>query len=1101
MARILIVDDENSIRRTLGEFLRLDGHEVVEAEDAFTALHCLQAAEFDVVVTDIILPQVTGVELLQRIRLAAPHVQVVMMTGEPTVDTARESLRAGAADYLFKPITKEAILRTVATTARLKALEDAKRRLEAENRAHQENLEWLVDERTRQLRASEEQAREVSRFNQSVLDALTAHIAVLATDGTILAVNRAWGDGPAADSHLAPQVKTGANYLAACEAVTGEDEESARKVVRGLRALARGNLPEFSLEYACHSPDAPRWFLLRATRFNEGEMPRMVIAHTNITARKQVEAALRESETHLAEAQRMAHLGSWVADLHNLDDQIKNPLWWSDEVFRIFGYEPGAIAVTHEQFNQAVHPDDRAGLWAVSEQALRERRSYQMEHRIVWPDGTERVVQEHAEIVCDEATGRPAKFIGTVQDITERKKGDAIREALLSLGARLSTATTATEVARSIFATADKLWKWDAGALDIVLPGEDVAQNVLCLDVLEGGRGEVPPTTAQGEPTPRMRRVMAQGAELTLRTPEELAAADSLAFGDTRRLSASLLCVPIRRRGDSVGVLSIQSYTPRAFTPDDLLTLQGLADYCGGALERIQVEEKLHEQAALLDAANDAIYVRALDGTVRFWNQGAERLLGWTSAEALGRKIGETVPHEANAFEAAHAAVLKQDSWAGDLRMTTKKGKQVMVFCHWTLLRDEQGLPREVLATGTDITDKKQLEAQFLRAQRLEGIGSLASGIAHDLNNILAPVLMIAPLLRDSNPDPENRMMLDTIENSARRGADIIKQLLSFARGTPGARLPLPIRHLLRDMDQILRETFPRDIRSCIEMPKALWPVLGDATQLHQSLMNLCVNARDAMPDGGTLKIGAKNVTVDAAAAARETGVQPGPFVCLSVTDTGSGISLEDQEHIFDPFFTTKEIGKGTGLGLATVLGIVRGHQGFVQVESQMGHGTTFHLYFPASPGDLKPEISNLKLPKPPRGQGEMILVVDDEASVRDSVRRTLETHGYRVITASHGVDGLAAFSDHRASVRAVLTDMMMPVMNGPAMITALRALEPNLPVLGMTGLPDRTGVKGFEHVKLSVLLAKPFTGGDLLRALHAALVEPAEAASPQGTE
>jgi signal transduction histidine kinase len=296
MARILIVDDEKSIRRTLGEFLRAEGHEAIEAEGAEAALERLREASFDVVVTDIILPRVTGVELLRRIHDTAPEVLVVMMTGEPTVETAGESLRAGAMDYLLKPITKAAILRTVANAVRLQTLAEAKRRLEAENRAHQENLERLVDERTRQLHASEERAQELSRFNQAVLDALTAHICVLAEDGTILAVNRAWQDFAATNPPLNLNAGVGTNYLAACEAATGEDAATVREVLRGLCAVRRGDLPEFTLEYPCHSPHEQRWFALRSTRFAGASGGCTVLAYSNITERKLLEAQLRQAQ-------------------------------------------------------------------------------------------------------------------------------------------------------------------------------------------------------------------------------------------------------------------------------------------------------------------------------------------------------------------------------------------------------------------------------------------------------------------------------------------------------------------------------------------------------------------------------------------------------------------------------------------------------------------------------------------------------------------------------------------------------------------------------------------------------------------------------------
>ena len=389
--------------------------------------------------------------------------------------------------------------------------------------------------------------------------------------------------------------------------------------------------------------------------------------------------------------------------------------------------------------------------------------------------------------------------------------------------------------------------------------------------------------------------------------------------------------------------------------------------------------------------------------------------------------------------------------------------------------------------TVQDITEQKQLEANFLRAQRMEGIGALAGGIAHDLNNILQPILMSARLLREETTDPESREMLETVASSAQRGADIIKQLLTFARGTPGTRVPLPVRHLLHELEKIIRETFPRNIQLGMDAAQDLWLVMGDATQIHQALMNLCVNARDAMPDGGRLTLAAANVILDVAAAATTPDAKPGRHVCVSVTDTGTGIPPEVLDRIFDPFFTTKELGKGTGLGLATVLGILRGHGGFVRVKSQPGQGSSFELYFPASP-ETKAATPTEAEPRPPRANGELILLVDDEPSVRRVIQRTLERHGYQVVTAAEGAEALTLFARHGAEIRAVLTDMMMPGMDGPALIRAVRQQAPRLPIFGMTGIGERADIKGLEALNVAPLLTKPFNSTGLLGLLRQAL-------------
>ena len=331
------------------------------------------------------------------------------------------------------------------------------------------------------------------------------------------------------------------------------------------------------------------------------------------------------------------------------------------------------------------------------------------------------------------------------------------------------------------------------------------------------------------------------------------------------------------------------------------------------------------------------------------------------------------------------------------------------VFSRLTLVRNEQGQPQSIFAIDTDITEKKQLETQYLRAQRLENIGALASGIAHDLNNVLAPILMGAPLLQEMVKDAKMRHLLKTMETSAQRGAAIVKQVLTFAHGVEGERVPLQPRHLFAEMEGLAAETFPKSIRVEFDAPADLWRVLGDVTQLHQVLLNLCINARDAMPGGGVLTLKAANVVLSREAAEKMPGAQPGSYVCLRITDTGTGIPPEIEAKIFEPFFTTKGVGKGTGLGLSTVRGIVRNHGGFIRVASKIGQGTTFELYLPATKAEQVAVKKDSAAPWP-HALGEGILLVDDEAAVREVARQALMEFGYRVITAGRGVEALRIF-------------------------------------------------------------------------------------------
>jgi two-component system, cell cycle sensor histidine kinase and response regulator CckA len=517
------------------------------------------------------------------------------------------------------------------------------------------------------------------------------------------------------------------------------------------------------------------------------------------------------------------------------------------------------------------------------------------------------------------------------------------------------------------------------------------------------------------------------------------------------------------------------------------IKLSKLEDLKREITERKRGEEKIRAQAELLDLAQDAIAARDMEGRVQYWNKSCERLTGWSAVEAIGRPIIELLKPDLARYEESMRVLMKEGHCEEESTATGKDGRSFTVMSRWTLVRDEQGKPKSVLSINTDITEQKKLEEQFLRAQRTEAIGALASGIAHDLNNILAPIIMTAPFLREAVSDPEIRQMIDTVETCANRGADIIKQLLTFARGAPGTRAPLPVRHLLKEMDKLIRETFPRNIQPCINTPNDLWPVLGDATQIHQTFLNLCVNARDAMPNGGTLTLKAENTTLDQHFAATTPDAKPGKYVCLSVTDTGMGIPPENLSRIFDPFFTTKEIGKGTGLGLATVLGIVRGHGGFVRVDSQVGQGTTFKLFLPASPEAKAADALEREI-LPPRGHGELILVVDDEATVREAMLRVLEKHNYRVMAAAEGKAALAIFASHRSEIKVVITDMMMPGTDGSGLVQALRHLDPRLPILGMTGLTEGAAAEEFKALDLVAIIRKPFARVELLSAIQTML-------------
>ncbi len=502
-----------------------------------------------------------------------------------------------------------------------------------------------------------------------------------------------------------------------------------------------------------------------------------------------------------------------------------------------------------------------------------------------------------------------------------------------------------------------------------------------------------------------------------------------------------------------------------------------------------RAEDRAREQASLLDLAADAIIVRDLQNRVLYWNHGAERLYGWRAVDMVGR-----VPVELNAtdpfdYEAAERVLLKDGLWSGEIEHRRRDGQTVIVNSRWTLVRDDRDRPKAVLVINTDITDTKKLERQFLRSQRVEAIGTLASGIAHDLNNVLTPILMSVGILRRSITDPEADKVLDVIECSAARGAGIVSQVVTFARGVEVDRTILQPQQIVAEVAKIISQTFPRNIDIQTQLPPESWTLSADATQIHQVLLNLCVNARDAMPAGGRLTIATENVKIDEHFARMNPGAQLGHNVVFRISDTGTGMSPDVVEKIFDPFFTTKEVGKGTGLGLATVIGIVKSHGGFLNVHSEPRVGTTFRVFVPASRDD--PNTIQPPKPLPPdAGIGQRILVVDDELPIRQAIVRTLESSGYRAFTAEDGSDALALYFQRRSEIDIVLTDISMGGVDGVTLIRSLRKINPSVRVIVSSGHLNQENLHLLSSLGVRHFLDKPYTADRLLRAVHDALAD-----------
>jgi len=490
-----------------------------------------------------------------------------------------------------------------------------------------------------------------------------------------------------------------------------------------------------------------------------------------------------------------------------------------------------------------------------------------------------------------------------------------------------------------------------------------------------------------------------------------------------------------------------------------------------------------------IEDARDAIFSLSDAGVITTLNPAFEAITGWKRSDWIGQHFIRLVdPPDVERARRRFSELMAGDQpGLFELRLRKPEGVAQVEFTVNRATTPDGTF--ELLGIGRDITEKKRLQEQFLRVQRMENLGMLAAGIAHDFNNILTPMLMVAQLLREQST-PRNKRLLDTLEQGASRGAALVKQILSFAQGGSDDLRIVQLKHVARDIAAMIEETFPRHLRFVQVIPRDLWPVRAQPSQMHQVLLNLCVNARDAMPDGGTLTLRLENRPLDAEAARALPGARPGSFLVVEVSDTGTGIAPDVLPRIWEPFFTTKGPERGTGLGLSTVRGIIAGHDGFCTVHSTVGQGTTFRIFLPAeiSPDAEEGAGNSTTIP---RGNGESILVIEDELDVRQIVEAVLSRNGYHVTVATDGAEAVALLAGPAApaDLRLIITDLMMPRLGGRELVELIRRTRPGLRVLVMSGLAsgEPSGEPSGADAGDAFLL-KPFRPETLLQQVHALL-------------
>ncbi|MFL5562858.1 MAG: GAF domain-containing protein [Gemmatimonadaceae bacterium] len=744
-----------------------------------------------------------------------------------------------------------------------------------------------------------------------------------------------------------------------------------------------------------------------------------------------------------------------------------------------------------------IHPDDRTQVAEFRRAAARGGRHRVLEYRLVPTDGRTIWVRDHASSVMGRDPGEIDALRGVMVDVTARKAAEEELDArarqqaaVAALGLRALTPSSL----REIFDEASSLVAATLGTECVAILEQSADGTRLDLRAGRGWNAGLIGTYSipGGDQSMAGYSIAANMPIISECLRSETRFSVQSAIGDHEIVSAA--CVAIGgATGRTWGVLGAYTRHKRRFNEDDVNFLQALANTIAAAIDRRSAEEQLRLSGetlrTLIDSSPIGVIVTSIDDVVTLWNPAAEAMFGIPAADALGRPFPVSLEGESTERAMLADAIANDrpiSAWR--TRRNRADGTPIDISLWIVRLRDAAGRPDAVLSLVSDVTQQHLLETQLRQSQKMEAVGRLAGGVAHDFNNLLTVIRANADFVHaELAPGDERRTDVEEIRKAADRAAGLTRQLLVFSRRGVVQPKALLLNDVVLGMEQMLGRMIGEDVALASVLSPDIATVNGDQGQMEQVLLNLVVNSRDAMADGGAITITTENATLGSEAAGWPMPLKPGHYALLTVSDTGCGMSDDVQAHIFEPFFTTKEPGKGTGLGLSTVYGIVEQMEGSICVRSELGRGTSFAIYLPAIPGSV-PEVAAAPVAPERERSSETILLVEDEPAVRRLARRALEAQGFHILEAASGAEALTISAAHAAELDMLLTDVVMPQMSGVELAGRLTASDPGLRVLYMSGYTeDALGQRGVLSPE-TAFLAKPFTPDVLVETVRAVL-------------